>query len=487
MKILIASSEVVPFSKTGGLADVAGALPYALKEAENCDIRVISPFYKMTRDKNFPVKKVIEVNEPSLLGGLEPFTLLECDIKGVKFYFVKHDGYFNRDALYGTPQGDYEDNAKRFGLFSKAILAALVNIGFYPDVIHLNDWQTALVPLYKNIYFEEEHPLSRSRVLFTIHNLAYQGLFNPEVIHEIGIPEEFFTMYALEFYGKLNFMKSGILYSDAVSTVSKKYSREILTPEYGSGLDGLLKTRESDLYGILNGADYEQWSPEKDALIPVNYGIKTIEKKAECKSALLKQMKMTLPVSSPVLGYVGRLAEQKGIDLMAGILDKVLKAGAGFVLLGTGDAKYEKIFADIAEEQEGNVGIMLGFDNRLAHMIEAGVDMFLMPSRYEPCGLNQMYSLKYGTIPVVRATGGLDDTIIDYASDPQHGNGFKFDNAESDAFLGSVKDALKVFKNGKKWKELQMRCMEADFSWKRSAQEYIALYKKMKNKLSLVS
>lgn len=480
MKILIASSEVVPFSKTGGLADVAGALPYALKEAEDCDVRVIAPLYKMTKDKNFKMKKTVEVNDPSILGGLEPFTLFETEIKDVKFYFVEHDEYFYRDALYGTPQdGDYGDNAKRFAFFSKAILAALVNIGFYPDVIHLNDWQTALTPLYKNIYFEEEHPLSKTRVLFTIHNMGYQGLFGPEVLPDIGIPEEFFTMYALEFYGKLNFMKSGILYSDAISTVSKKYSREILTPEYGYGLEGLLKTRENDLYGILNGADYDNWSPEKDTLIPVNYGPDTIEKKTECKKALLKQYKMNLPVTSPLLGYVGRLAEQKGIDLMADILEKVVKLGAGFVLLGTGDAKYEKIFSDIAKKQSGKVGVVIGFDNKLAHLIEAGVDVFLMPSRYEPCGLNQMYSLKYGTVPIVRATGGLDDTIIDYSSDPGSGNGFKFNNAESGDFMEAVKNAVKLFKNDKKWRELQRREMEADFSWKRSAREYISLYKNM--------
>jgi len=480
MKILIASSEVVPFSKTGGLADVAGALPYALKEADDCDVRVIAPLYKMTKDKNFKMKKAAEINDPAIFArGLEPFTLFESELKGVKFYLVEHDEYFYRDALYGTPEGDYEDNAKRFGFFSKAILAALVNIGFYPDVIHLNDWQTALVPLYKNIYFEEEHPLSRTKVLFTIHNMGYQGLFGPEVLQELGIPEEFFTMYALEFYGKLNFMKSGILYSDAVSTVSKKYAREILTPEYGAGLDGLLKMREGDLYGILNGADYDNWSPEKDTFIPVNYGPGTIEKKAECKKELLKQMKVTLPVSSPILGYVGRLAEQKGVDLMADILDKVIKSGGGFVLLGTGDVKYERIFANIAKKRPGKVGITLGFDNKLAHLIEAGVDIFLMPSRYEPCGLNQMYSLKYGTIPIVRSTGGLDDTIIDYSSDSENGNGFKFNNADSGDFFESVRNALKVFKNDKKWKELQRRGMEADFSWKRSAREYITLYKKM--------
>ncbi len=479
MKILIASSEVVPFSKTGGLADVTGALPYALQEAADCDVRVIAPFYKITKDKNFAMKKIMDINEPSLLGGLEPFRLLEAEIKGVKFYFVEQDGYFYRDALYGTPQGDYEDNAKRFSFFSKAILAASTNMGFYPDVIHLNDWQTALVPLYRNVYFKEGHPLSRSKILFTIHNLGYQGLFGPEVLQEIGIPEEFFTMSALEFYGKLNFMKSGILYSDAVSTVSKGYAKEILTPEFGSGLDGLLKTREGNLYGILNGADYEHWSPEKDTLIPVNYGPDTIDKKPACTKELLKQMKLTLPLSSPVLGYVGRLAEQKGIDLMANILDAVLKMGAGFVLLGTGDTKYERIFADIAKKHTGKVGVMIGFDNKLAHQIEAGVDIFLMPSRYEPCGLNQMYSLKYGTIPIVRATGGLDDTITDYAADPYNGNGFKFENAAADDFLEYVKNAVKLFKNDRKWVELQHRGMTADFSWKHSAKEYIALYKKM--------
>lgn len=479
MKILIASSEVVPFSKTGGLADVAGALPYALKDAGDYDIRVISPFYKMTKDKKFCMKKLADVDEPALFGALERFTLLEHESKGVKFYFTEHDGYFNRDALYGTPAGDYEDNAKRFSFFSKSILASSARLGFYPDIIHLNDWQTALTPLYKNIYFEEGHPLTRSKILFTIHNLAYQGLFGPEVLREIGIPEKFFTMYSLEFYGKLNFMKSGILYSDAVSTVSRRYAREILTPEYGSGLEGLLAARKDDLYGILNGADYERWDPERDTLIPVNYGPENIDKKADCRKELMKQMKLSLPASSPLLGYVGRLAEQKGIDLMAGIINDVLKQGAGFALLGTGEAKYERIFADLAKKYPGKVGAVIGFDNKLAHLMEAGVDMFLMPSRYEPCGLNQMYSLKYGTIPIVRSTGGLDDTIIDYSSDTENGNGFKFDNAEPRDFLEAINKAVKLFKNVRKWRELQLRAMSADFSWKRSARDYIALYKKM--------
>ncbi|MFH0839897.1 MAG: glycogen synthase GlgA [Candidatus Omnitrophota bacterium] len=479
MKILLASSEVVPFSKTGGLADVAGTLPYALKDAGDCDVRVIAPFYKMTKDKKINMKKVADVDEPALFGGLERFSLLEYESKGVKFYFTEHDGYFNRDALYGAPGGDYEDNAKRFSFFSKSILAASVHLGFHPDIIHLNDWQTALVPLYKNVYFDEAHPLTKAKVLFTVHNLAYQGLFGPEVLQEIGVPEEFFTMYALEFYGKLNFMKSGILYSDAISTVSKRYAREILTPEYGCGLEGLLTTRKEDLYGILNGADYENWNPEHDTLIPVNYGPKSMEKKADCKKELMKQMKLSLSVKSPLLGYVGRLAEQKGIDLMAGIVSDVLRQGAGFALLGTGDAKYERIFADLAKKYPGKLGIRIGFDNKLAHLIEAGLDIFLMPSRYEPCGLNQMYSLKYGTVPIVRSTGGLDDTIIDYSSDTENGNGFKFDNADLCDFLETVKKALKLFKNEKKWRELQLRGMNADFSWKRSAREYLALYKKM--------
>lgn len=477
MKILLVSPEVAPFSKTGGLADVAGALPYALKELSHCEVRVISPFYKMVKEQNFKIEKTSDIEGIAGFEDTASFKLLETKFEDVTFYFIDKDEYFDRDKLYGTPQADYEDNAKRFSFFCRAVLAAMVDVGFYPDIIHTNDWQTALLPLYKESNLKKDHPLRKSKILFSIHNLAYQGCFEKDVTKDIGLPEK--ILKPLISQERLYFIKSGILYSDAINTVSKKYAEEILTPEYGSGLDAILGKRKRDLYGILNGADYSNWNPETDKLIPENYGINTLESKLKCKNELLKLMKLDLPLTAPLLGSIGRLAEQKGIDIIIDSIDEIIKQGTGFILLGTGDERYESTLKEIAAKNTGGVGVSIGFDNRLAHMIEAGVDMFVMPSRYEPCGLNQMYSLKYGTIPVVRATGGLDDTIIDYSEYPKKGNGFKFERAQEVDFVDAVKRSIRIFANKNEWRKLQKKGMELDFSWKRAAGEYLTLYKKM--------
>ncbi len=319
----------------------------------------------------------------------------------------------------------------------------MIEIGFYPDIIHLNDWHTALMPLYKNTYFRGDCPLRKTKTLFSIHNLGYQGVFKEEAASHTHLPEK--LLEPLMYGGYVNLIKAGILYSDAVSTVSKRYAEEILTPEYGYGLDNELRKRKKDLYGVLNGVDYSSWNPQTDKLIPANYDIETLERKMTCKTELLKRMKIDIPPTAPLIGSVGRLAEQKGIDLIINSIEEIVKSGAGFVLLGTGEERYESTLRHIAEEKAGKLAVSIGFDNKLAHMIEAGSDMFVMPSRYEPCGLNQMYSLKYGTIPVVRATGGLDDTIIDYSKDRERGNGFKFEKAETEDFVKAIKRAIKVF------------------------------------------
>ncbi|MEA3305665.1 MAG: glycogen/starch synthase, partial [Candidatus Omnitrophota bacterium] len=360
------------------------------------------------------------------------------------------------------------------------VLPAMADIGFYPDIIQACDWETALLPLYRKINFDKQRHFKKCRFLFSIHNLAYQGSFRPRAAEKIGIGAKF--LRTLKSGGRVNFMKAGILYSDAINTVSKKYAREILTKEYGCGLDKVLKRRKKDLYGILNGVDYSNWNPETDKLIPVNYNSRALEDKLTCKSELLKKMGMTLPLSSPLLGFVGRLAEQKGIDLMIDAIDGIIKMGAGFILLGAGMEKYEKTLKNLAKEKAGKIGISIAFNDRLAHMIEAGVDIFLMPSRYEPCGLNQMYSLKYGTIPVVRTTGGLDDTITDYSKYPDRGNGFKFEKVRTKEFLGTIKRAINIFNNKKEWLKLQKRAMGYDFSWLSAAGEYAALYEKMTGK-----
>ena len=480
MKILLVSSEVAPFSKTGGLADVAGALPRVLGELSDHDVRVISPLYKMTKAGSFRIERVREIKNVAGFEDIAPFELLQTRLGNTIFYFIGKDEYFDRDGLYGTPQGGYEDNAERFSFFCRAVLACMVDIKFYPDIIHINDWETALIPLYKNANLKETHPLRKNKVLFTIHNLAYQGLFAKVTTADIGLSEE--LLEPLEHGGQISFIKSGILYSDAISTVSKKYAEEILTLEFGCGLDEVLKKRKKDLYGILNGVDYSKWNPETDKLIPENYDAETLEKKLTCKIELLKKMRLDLPAEAPLIGFVGRLAEQKGIDIIIDAIDEMVKSGINFILLGKGEDRYEGVLKRIAEEKTGKVGISLAFDNKLAHMIEAGVDMFVMPSRYEPCGLNQMYSLKYGTIPIVRATGGLDDTIIDYSGNSERGNGFKFERAVREDFIHAIKRARKIFDVKREWRKLQKRGMELDFCWKHAAREYIALYKEILEK-----
>ena len=445
LRILLVSPEVMPFAKTGGLADVAGSLPLAL-ESLGCEVSVFLPFYRHTKTQEFNIK-LVKKDLKAELGNWD-FNFSLCHIKreNVNFYFIEKEEYYDRDFLYGTSQSDYPDNAKRFAFFANAILASAVAINFKPDVIHCNDWQTALIPFYLRYKFQNTDFFKHTKALFTVHNLAYQGLFEKEIMPELGIGYEFFTPDTLEFYEKFSFMKSGILYSDAISTVSKGYTHEILTKEFGCGLEGLLNARKGDLYGVINGADYSEWNPKTDKYIKAKYDQESLKNKAECKKDLLSQMKLAVSLDKPLLGGITRLAQQKGIDIIADCADKIIKLGASLVILGTGDEKYHKLLTALAKKYPKNIAVNIAFDNALAHKIEAGCDMFLMPSRYEPCGLNQMYSLKYGTIPVVRAVGGLDDTIIDYTQDHKNGNGFKFNEATAEDFMEALKKAVSLFK-----------------------------------------
>lgn len=481
LKILLASPEAAPFIKTGGLADVAGILPVELKSL-GCDVGVFLPYYRYTKKHEFGIKLLKKDLSLKLGGSAVTFALYQCGRGGVNFYFIEKDEYYDRDNLYGTPSGDYPDNALRYGFFSAAILKSADILGFDPDIIHCNDWQTALVPFYLKHNPDYTNLFKNTRLLYTIHNLAYQGLFQKKAMSQIGIEERFFTPDALEFYGKVSFMKSGILYADAVSTVSKGYAGEILTKEYGCGLEGLLRLRKRNLYGILNGADYSDWNPETDKFIKVRYNKNSLGNKAACKQALLSEMGLSTSVKAPLLGIISRLAEQKGIDVIAAAAEEIIKLGCNLVILGAGEERYHKLLTELSKKHPENIAVKIAFDNPLAHKIEAGCDMFLMPSRYEPCGLNQMYSLKYGTIPVVRATGGLEDTIIDYAGNKENGNGFKFNNAEAQDLLIALKKAVSVYKNKEEWKKLIVKVMDLDFSWKRSAKEYLRLYNTISQK-----
>ena len=476
MKILFASSEAVPFAKTGGLADVSGVLPRALAQMGH-EVFLILPKYRQVDEKHLnliktgislkvPISQKVEMGEVYSTEPAPQFHVL----------LIRKDAYYDRDQLYGTPNGDFEDNAERFTFFSRSILEAALALEFIPDIIHCNDWQTGLTPVYLKTLYRNVAALKRTVSVFTIHNIGYQGLFWHYDLHLTNLGWEFFTPQALEFYGKLNFLKGGIVFSDAVTTVSRRYMEEIQTPEFGAGLDGVLRDRAGDLYGILNGVDYEEWSPQKDSFIKERYGPEDLQGKRACKAELQREYDLAVAEDIPLIGAISRLDEQKGFDLIAVLMEDLMKLGLQFVLLGTGKEKYHLLFENLHRKYPKQVGIKIAFDNALAHKIEAGADMFLMPSLYEPCGLNQIYSLKYGTVPIVRATGGLDDTIKDFNPMNEDGNGFKFKDYSAHSLLEAIQRALQVYRERTVWEKLMIRGMSADYSWNQSARAYLKVY-----------
>jgi starch synthase len=477
LKILLASSEIYPFAKTGGLADVAGALPKALKKI-GVDVRVIMPKYKGIEEKGFPITYKHYTFSCPISQRAVSGEIVESEYDGIPAYLVEKDEYFYRDYLYSTPDGDYLDNAERFIFFSKSILEAVRLTGWVPDVLHCNDWQTGHVPLFLRGLHKDDPDLAKIGTLFTIHNMGYQGLFWHYDMHLLNLGWEYFTPECLEFYGKINFLKGGIVSSDIINTVSRKYSEEIQTPEFGAGLDGVLRSRKSDLYGIVNGVDYDDWSPDKDAYVPAKFTAETVGLKARDKAALQQAFGLPARPAVPLVASISRLADQKGFDLIADAFEEMMALDMQYILLGTGERKYHELFAALSKKYPKSFAVKIAYDNTLAHLIEAGADIFLMPSRYEPCGLNQIYSLKYGTVPVVRAVGGLEDTIRDDPARPGLATGFKFYDYSAEEMLRALKRALALHRDKDAWLALVKRCMQQDFSWEKSATEYAALYKK---------
>ncbi len=398
----------------------------------------------------------------------------------VQIYFLENEFYYNRDGLYvdSKTKTDYPDNDERFIFFCKGVIETLRKLGWRPDIIHCNDWQTALVPVYLKTLYKDDPLLSGIKTVLTIHNIGYQGVFPKESFLKSGLPDEIFPQ--ISHNGSFNFLKAGILYADVITTVSPTYAREIISSdEYGAGLSATLKKRKKDVYGILNGVDYSIWSPENDKFIPVPYNIQTIESKYENKKALLKYFGLTYDENIPVVAQISRLAEQKGFDLIEEIIDEMMKLDIQYIVLGTGDPKYEEMLEKVKKKYPKKVGIHIGFSEELAHLIEAGADIFLMPSRYEPCGLNQMYSLRYGTVPIVRKTGGLADTVEEFNPKTGRGTGFLFEKYSGGDLLKALKKALSVYKNKKAWIKLMKNGMTKDFSWNASAKKYIELYEKV--------
>lgn len=469
-KVLMVASEATPFAKTGGLADVVGSLPAALK-GEGWDAAVVLPRYEC-----IPLDGARRIFD-HLWVWLNPLSGYDTSVwlteaGGIPYFLIDYPPLYDRPGLYTDGGVDYPDNHIRFAVFCRAALGVFRHL-FRADVIHCHDWQAGLVPVWLETRFARDPTYLGSPTLFTVHNLGYHGLFPAEALPDLGIDAAAFRPDGLEFFGKASMLKGGLAFAHALSTVSPTYAREIQTPELGFGLDGLLRARAGVLHGILNGADYSAWSPETDPLIPANYSECDLSGKTVCKRELLAEFGLPPEaIASPLIGIVSRFTRQKGADLIAAAAGRMVAAGFFMVALGTGEPEYEEVFRRMAADYPGRIAVRVAYDNAQAHRIEAGSDIFLMPSRYEPCGLNQIYSLRYGTVPVVRATGGLDDTIKD-------GTGFKFREYDADAMLAALLDAARAYTEKERWMAMVRSGMREDFSWRVSAAKYAALYRQL--------
>ncbi|ACX51603.1 glycogen/starch synthase, ADP-glucose type [Ammonifex degensii KC4] len=483
LKILFVASEAVPFAKVGGLADVAGSLPKALAvgpDERHNDVRLVIPYYKNIEDTSYLMDFPVPLD-----GRLETCVLrqgkIEAHYRGeyrsLPVYFIGNYHYFWRDGIYAFP-----DDAERYAFFCWAVLEMLPRLNWQPDIIHCNDWQTGPIPLLLHTHYQGHPFYQRTATVFTIHNLQYQGNFPWEKARLFNLGDEYYHPEALEFYGQFSFMKAGLLYADVISTVSRTYAREIQTPAYGERMDGVLRRRSRDLYGIVNGINYHEFNPKTDPRLHRNYDLDTLEDKRENKYAL--QREMGLPVKDvPVLGIVSRLVAQKGLDLVAEIAPELMHLEVQLVVLGTGDPRYHRLFEELKRLYPQKVGLYLGFNPVLAQRIYAGADIFLMPSRFEPCGLGQLIAMRYGTIPVVRATGGLADTVQEFDPVTLSGNGFVFKEYNAREFYRAIARALKLYRDHPdSWRRLMRNAMSCDFSWARSAVEYLQLYQEALNR-----
>ncbi len=480
LTLVTAVSEMVPYVKTGGLADVAGTLPVVLSEMGH-DCHTFLPAYRAVKQKWLgKAKKISEVLVPLDAPGTrhEKGVIWQYqDRPRHTVYFVEHDGFFDRNELYGTADGDFPDNAKRFAFFSRAVLETLRSaVTPKPDIIHAHDWQTALIPVYLKQKYANESTFNGTRTVLAIHNLAYQGVFEKETLAELDLPWELFQIDKMEFWGKINFLKGGLVFADWLMTVSPTYAREVQTPDYGAGLDGLLRNRSGSMTGILNGLDTSEWNPETDRFLWKKYSSRDLEGKIHNKRELQKDRGLENSEEMLLLGLVGRLADQKGLDIILQAIPDILEQPFQLIILGTGSREYHEKLIQLAKQFPKKISVEIGFNNQLAHRIYAGADAFLMPSRFEPCGLGQLISFRYGTIPIVRKTGGLADTVMDVSENPKDGNGFVFSNYSGRNLADATRRAVSTFQDKSKWAALVRRVMNLDFSWKRSAEAYVNLY-----------
>lgn len=480
MHVLMVTPEASPYAQTGGLGEVLSALPAELVEL-GVDVEVFMPKYHGIDTEAYGDLTKTELAVEVILNDRKiPARVWQrLDKRGVNYLFLECDDYYDRPYLYGTPEGDYDDNSERFVFLTRAALEMALARKTRFDVFHSHDWQAALTPVYLRTLYAGETLLDESASVTTIHNLGYQGIFWHLDMPLVGVGWEFFTPKHMEFYGKLNFLKSGIVFADEVNTVSPGYRNEILTSEFGFGLEGILQEKGARLSGILNGVDYSIWNPETDDLIAARYGPDNLTGKALCKTDLQRKAGLPERADVPIIGVVTRLSSQKGVDILGSALPSLVQRDLQFVILGTGDSKYEQSFRQLNDQYAGKVASFVTYSNEWAHKIFAGSDIVVVPSRYEPCGLNQLYSLKYGTVPVVRVTGGLTDTVEEFDLKQDTGTGFRFVKPEPGALEEAILKAIRIYtEEPKAWKRLMTRGMTRDFSWKRSAKEYLKLYEK---------
>lgn len=471
-----------PFAQTGGLGEVISSLSAAIRE-QGHEVTVFMPRYRCVDIKSLELEIVIDYFEVIIGNTLEATRVfLKTLENGVKVYFIEHPDYFQRDELYGTPVGDYQDNDRRFTYFQRAVLKTIRQLKLTFDVIHCHDWQTGLVPVYIKTIESSYGSFQKARSIFTVHNLAYQGNFPPDSFPSTGLGWEFYKTDLLEFYSKFSFLKGGLVFSDMVTAVSERYSREIQTKEFGCGMAGVIAARKETVTGIMNGIDPKDWDPETDTDIQANYSAVDFSKKKGNKASLQKENGFKMNETVPLIGFVARLTGQKGLEILIPALEKMASMNVQFVLLGTGEEVYHQIFRDFAKRNKKWMNIHIVYDPKMAKRIYAGADMMLFPSYYEPCGLGQIISLRYGAVPIVRATGGLADTIQDFDPASLKGNGFIFEDYTTDALVDSLIRAVAAFKQEKQWKALVKNAMESDFSWAASAKKYVRLYETVKRR-----
>jgi starch synthase len=482
MRILIATPEANPFARSGGLAEVVSSLACALTRLGH-QVTVVMPLYRQVREAGRTILATGQtLSIPLSFNNLQA-EIYQAELSpSLTFNFIAQDTLFNREGLYGTAYGDFEDNAERFIFFSRAVVEMIEALNLQFDVCHCQEWQTGLVPVYLRTLYRDRPLLFQLPVLYSVHNVGYQGIFSSYDFPLTGLGWEILSPKALEFYGNINLMKGGLVFADLINTVSNRYREEILSPEYGFGLEGVFQERAGDLFGVVEGVDYQRWDPSHDSFLASAYGPDNLEGKKACKEALLKHFGLDLSLDRPLLGMTSRLYERKGIDLVNGIMDDLMALEVAFVLQGTGEERYQYLFQELSLRYPGRIGISIGFTDELAHQIIAGADMYLMPSRYEPCGLDQLYCLRYGTVPVVRATGGLDETIKQYDPATGAGNGFKFTDYTPEAFLKAIQEALALNQDQKAWQALMRQNMAVEFSWDQVAPNYVDLYERARDK-----